>query len=149
MVKQHIEACKQKLAEDVLGLPDMSAAQTQKEQLMAQNQQLQGESQQLRAGLNRWSAYCVSLFAARTNPPLPAVQMPRMVAVVQPAADHVGQLANPASGSSAAWRTYVPVAGETAVRIARHRGMSLRALLAANPGLVPRRMSVGLVSVTP
>jgi tetratricopeptide (TPR) repeat protein len=145
VVKQRIEACKQKLAEDVLGLPDMPAAQRRVEQLTAQNQQLQEENQQLRAGLNRWSVYCASLLAARTNPPPAAIQTARTAAVAQPAVDRVEQLANPASGMSAAWRTHMVVAGETAVGIARRYGVSLAALLAANPGLVPRRMPVGLI----
>ena len=34
-------------------------------------------------------------------------------------------------------------AGETAVRIAHRYGISLDALLAANPGLEPKRMRVG------
>ena len=42
-------------------------------------------------------------------------------------------------------RTHTVVAGETAVRIARHYGISLDALLAANPGLEPRRMRVGQI----
>ncbi len=42
-------------------------------------------------------------------------------------------------------RTHTVAAGETAVRIARRYGISLDALLAANPGLEPRRMRVGQV----
>ena len=42
-------------------------------------------------------------------------------------------------------RTHTVTAGETALRIARRYGVSLDALLAANPGLEPRRMHVGQV----
>src|SRR5947209_3149213 len=58
LVKQHIEACRQQLAADVLALPSASATQQQLERLVEQNRQLQDQ-------LNRWQAYAAQL--AKTN----------------------------------------------------------------------------------
>jgi tetratricopeptide (TPR) repeat protein len=166
VVKQRIEACKQALAADVLGLPSMPAAQRRVEQLTAQNEQLQDENQrlqeenqQLRVDLNRWSAYCASLLAAQTNSLEPAARgdaLPHATVLndvypasagteAQPPAVHIDRRANPAPDSTTAWRAHVVTPGETAIRIARSYGVSLAALFAANPGLDPRRMPVGLV----
>src|SRR5882724_7687013 len=54
LIKQHIDACKQQLAADVLALPSASATQQQLEKLVEQNRQLQDE-------LNRWQAYAAQL----------------------------------------------------------------------------------------
>jgi tetratricopeptide (TPR) repeat protein len=163
VVKQRIEACKRALAAGVLGLPSMPAAQQRIEQLMEQDERLQEENNQLRAGLTHWSDYCLSLLAARTNPPAgvqrstaatPAIhpspiRPAQLVAMAQPAAARTDRPANPAFSTTMAWRTHMVVAGETAVHIARRYGISLEALLAANPGLEPRRMPVGLVLSIP
>lgn len=157
VVKQRIEACKQALAADVLGLPNPPGAQKQIGQLVTRNQrlqneiqQLQEENQQLRAGLKRWSDYCDRLLAQRTNSLATGL---RPVAKTptddfnpsQPVNDNDGPPLSPVSRRTEDWRTHTVVAGETAVRIAHDCGISLETLLAANPGLKPRRMPVGLV----
>jgi tetratricopeptide (TPR) repeat protein len=149
VIKQRIESCKQQLAADVLPLPSTPAAQKQINQLIEENQRLQDE-------VNKWRAYYASQQAAQnqsalapnrpvTSPmvnPVPSQPQPNIsTSVGNRAEDH---LAHPVA-TKATLRTHTVVAGETAVRIARRYGVSLDALLAANPGLEPRRMRVGQV----
>jgi LysM repeat protein len=130
IVNQHINTCKQQLATDVLQLPSSPAAQQQLQQLADKNRQLQDE-------VDKWRAYYASQMAAvKTNlppagraPPASTTAIPaQRVAAVPP----VGKV-----------RTHIVAAGETPAAIARKSGVNLNALLAANPGLNPRKMRVG------
>jgi LysM repeat protein len=149
VIKQRIESCKQQLAADVLPLPSTPAAQKQINQLIEQNQQLQDE-------VNKWRAYYASQLAAKTQAaPTPGPDVTPTSAnpvsstpaqkVTAPVSQSVGDRPARSTASKATMRTHMVAAGETAVRIARRYGISLDALLAANPGLEPRRMRVGQV----
>jgi LysM repeat protein len=140
VIRQRINSCKQQLAADVLPLPSTPAAQKQINLLIEQNQQLQAE-------VNKWRAYYASQTAAKNSPST----VPNAVSTA-PAPDASRQVARPGAQASprsatgvSASRTHKVVAGETAVRIARRYGVTLDALLAANPGLEPRRMRIGQV----
>lgn len=149
IVKQHITDCKQQLAADVLTLPSTPAAQEQINRLIEENQRLQDE-------VNKWRAYYASQQASQQQPsvasasplpspivnPVPSRQQPNIPA---PAGSGVEDHPAHPTVIKKALRTHTVVAGETAVRIARRYGVSLEALLAANPGLEPRRMRVGQV----
>jgi LysM repeat protein len=128
IVNQHISACKQQLAADVLQLPSSSAAQQQLQQLADKNRQLQDE-------VDKWRAYYASqTAAAKTNLPLAQnnfAQQPVTSAISQP------QAPKP--------RTHTVAAGETPAAIARKLGVNLNALLSANPGLDPKRLRVGQI----
>jgi|SRR5579862_4831552 len=149
VIKQRIESCKQQLAADVLPLPSTPAAQKQINLLIEQNQQLQDE-------VNKWRAYYASQLAAK-NQASPAPGPDAAQASVNPVSSQPAQNVNAPAGQSGGdhptrttatkttARTHTVAAGETAVRIARRYGISLGALLAANPGLEPRRMHVGQV----
>lgn len=64
-IKGRIDACKQKLAADVLQLPSTPAAQQQLERLTEENRRLHEQ-------LAQWQAYyAAQQAAARTNPPAP------------------------------------------------------------------------------
>jgi LysM repeat protein len=146
VIRQRIESCKQQLAADVLPLPSTPAAQKQINQLVEQNQQLQDE-------VNKWHAWYASQTAGR-NPSFPT---PNPGTAATPASAVPASNASPPAGRQAerasvgsttsrpASRTHKVAPGETAVRIARQYGISLEALLAANPGLEPRRMRVGQI----
>jgi tetratricopeptide (TPR) repeat protein len=149
IIKQHITSCKQELAADVMPLPSTPAAQKQINQLIEQNQQLQDE-------VNKWRAYYTSQLAAKNqasptpgpdgaqasaNPVSPQLAQNVTAPASQPGEDHSPRL----TATKATARTHMVAAGETPVRIARRYGISLDALLAANPGLEPRRMRVGQV----
>jgi LysM repeat protein len=148
VIRQRIESCKQQLAAEVMPLPSTPAAQNQINQLIEQNQQLQDE-------VNKWRAYYASQSAAKNQPSLATVRAavtPSSTAPVSP--EPAPAVATPVKGSDeirpahvatakTAARTHMVAAGETAVRIAHRYGISLDALLAANPGLEPKRMRVG------
>jgi LysM repeat protein len=133
IVNQHINTCKQQLATDVLQLPSSPAAQQQLQQLADKNRQLQDE-------VDKWRAYYAAQMAAvKTNQPAASgyVASSATTAVASPvpvltAAPPVGKT-----------RTHVVAAGETPAAIARKTGVSLTALLTANPGLNPKKMRVG------
>lgn len=150
VIRQRIESCKQQLAADVLPLPSTPAAQKQINQLIEQNQQLQDE-------VNKWRTWYASQMAAKNqssslpNPdtavaspnPVPSRSTPKASAPAGMPSDHASPRSTTAT--KAALHTHTVAAGETAVRIARRYGVTLDALLAANPGLEPRRMRVGQV----
>jgi tetratricopeptide (TPR) repeat protein len=149
VIRQRIESCKQQLAADVLPLPSTPAAQKQINQLIAQNQQLQDE-------VNKWHAWYASQTAGKSlSSPAPdsgtppAATTPASTWPAANASPPAGRQGSRAAGHSTvpgpASRTHKVAAGETAVRIARQYGVSLDALLAANPGLEPRRMRVGQI----
>jgi len=152
VIRQRIESCKQQLAADVLPLPSTPAAQKQINQLIEENQRLQDE-------VNKWRAYYASQQAAQNQssapsdhpaPQLPANPTAQPVSTGSPPPKSLAE-DQPVRSTPArtATRTHTVVAGETAVRIARRYGVSLDALLAANPGLEPRRMRVGQVLKIP
>jgi LysM repeat protein len=152
LIKQHIDACKQQLAADVLGLPSTSAAQQQLEKLAGQNRDLQQQVDRLQEIVKQWNAYYAGQSAARSNSP------PQNNSIAQqtagPAPDDISAQSQatpglaqtkPAPPKSARPRTHTVVAGETAVGIARKFGVKLSALEAANPSMNPARIRAGQV----
>jgi LysM repeat protein len=133
IVNQHINTCKQQLATDVLQLPSSPAAQQQLQQLADKNRQLQDE-------VDKWRAYYAAQMAAEKTNQSPASGNAATVptAAVSSSAT-VGSAALPVGKP----RTHIVAAGETPAAIARKAGVSLNALLAANPGLNPKKMRVG------
>lgn len=148
IIKQRITSCKQQLAADVLPLSSAPAAQQQINQLIEQNQRLRDE-------VNKWRAYYASPQSTPTQPPTTAAGPPQPTAVNPIPPQPTTNVSTPVKGvaenhpSRPAKKeilgTHTVAAGETAIRIARRYGISLDALLAANPGLEPRRMRVGQV----
>jgi len=156
LIKQHIDACKQQLAADVLGLPSTSAAQQQLEKLAGQNRELQQQADRLQETVNQWNAYYTSQLAARSNSP------PQNNSIAQqtagPALDDISAQSPVTPGLTqtrtarpqpARPRTHTVVAGETAVGIARKFGVKLSALESANPNMNPAQIRVGQVLTLP
>jgi LysM repeat protein len=131
VVNQRINACKQQLAADVMALPTAPAALRQIEQLTEANQKLQADL----------AYYSNQLAAAKINPPAPQnnFQQTQTANLVPQPAQNISP--RPLSGSKP--RTHRVAAGETLVAIARKSGVSLNSLLAANPGLNPKKLRVG------
>jgi LysM repeat protein len=143
LIKQHIDACKQQLAADVLGLPSTSAAQ---------NRELQQQVDGLQETVKQWNAYYASQLAARSNSPPQNNSIAQRTASPAPDDTTAQSSATPgltqtksAPPKPARPRAHTVVAGETAVGIARKFGVKLNALEAANPGMNPARIRAGQV----
>ena len=153
VIRKHVDACKQQLAADVLGLPSTSAAQQQLEKLAAQNRELQQQVDQLQETVKQWNAYYASQLAAQSNsqpqnnyPAQPNTGTSPDVVSAQPAPTPAVTQSKPAPQPKPARpRTHTVAAGETAAGIARKFGVKLSALETANPDMDPRRIRVGQV----
>jgi tetratricopeptide (TPR) repeat protein len=152
LIAQHIDACKQQLAADVLGLPSTSAAQQQMEKLAEQNRELQQQVDQLQDTLKQWNVYYQSQLAERSNAPTQNNHVAQQTIsplpddiTAQPTPTPDGTQSKPAPSKPAKVRTHMVVAGETAAGIARKLGLKLSALETANPGMNPSRIRVGQI----
>lgn len=130
VIAQRIYTCKQQLAADVMLLPSSPAAQLQLQQLADTNRFL----------LNQLGIYMRQLAAVKTNLPPPPNNFAPPTA---PAATPVRTAAATPRPAAARPRTHTVAAGETPAAIARKYGVNLNALLAANPGLNPKKLRVG------
>jgi LysM repeat protein len=134
VIAGRIDSCKRQLAADVMQLPSSPAAQQQLLLLADKNRQLQDE-------VDRWRAYYASQMAAAKAGAPPASIMPQTTAT---------PVAQPVPPPVTRPRTHIVAAGETFAAIARKTGVNLNSLLAANPGLDPKRLRVGqIVSLPP
>ena len=152
LIKQHIDACKQQLAADVLGLPSTSAAQRQLEKLVEQNRELQQQVDRLQENVKQWNAYYAGQSAARSNAPPQNNSIAQQNISpttddlsAQPTATPGGTQGKPAPPKPARPRSHTVVAGETAAAIARKFGIKLSALGAANPSVNLARIRAGQV----
>jgi len=142
VVRQRIMTCKQELAKAVLPLPVAPGLQREFEQLAEENRRLREE-------LARWQAQAASLSRPASNVTAPVVVMqrpqtlPGMATQQQVTATQPAPTPSPAPAAAAAPRTHTVQAGETPYSIARKYGVKLDALMAANPGINPKRLAVG------
>ncbi|MCX8156428.1 MAG: LysM peptidoglycan-binding domain-containing protein [Verrucomicrobiae bacterium] len=148
IVKQRIIACKQELAKPIALAPGTQS-------VLRDIERLKVENAQLRSQLEAWVAYATNRAAlapppstpspaplAATNPPPPT---PAPAATPGTVAGDPARPHTPANPPSAALRTHKVQANETPAAIARKYGISLRALMDANPGLDARRLKIGQV----
>ena len=132
VVSQRIYTCKQQLAADVMLLPSSPAAQRQLQQLADTNRFLQN---QLAISTRELAALKTSLTSLPPPTPNNIAPAPTPVISSRPAPT------NPRPATRT--RTHTVAARETPAAIARKYNISLTALLAANPGLNPKKMRVG------
>lgn len=132
-IRQHIYRQKQELAKAVLPLPSSPGIQRELEQLAEQNRQLREE-------IEKWRAYYAR--QGTTNVPVPPAsgEQPRITPAEPPRG---GTASPPPVVQTPPVRTHQVQSGETPYSIARKYGVQLDALMAANPGLNPKRMQVG------
>jgi LysM repeat protein len=138
VVRQRITNCKQDLAKTVLPLPITPGMQRQIDQVLDENKRLREENE-------HWRAYAAGRSQLSTNLPGPATVQIRTSSISPaPPTNPVVTGGNFGTRPAVA-RSHVHIvqAGETAASIARKYGVKLDALLAANPGLEPKRMRVG------
>lgn len=153
-VRVRIAACKRAVAMAVMPLPDMPAEQRQLTELMAEHGRLQDETRRLQSELNSCRDYYRRFTAAQARP---VPQAASLAGALQPSGTNLARPAekavvaradrpaSPVPRAAESWRNYTVVAGDMVAVIARRHGISPAALLAANPGLEPRRMMVGRV----
>ncbi|HXE42389.1 MAG TPA: LysM peptidoglycan-binding domain-containing protein [Candidatus Baltobacteraceae bacterium] len=133
LIKQHVEACRQQLAADVLALPSASTSQQQLEKLVEQNRQLQDE-------VEKWRAYYASQLP-KTNSPAQNNFAPQPNSNPPPQ----NNSGNVTRSTASQPKTYTVASGETAAAIARKAGIKLSALQSANPGVNLSKLRVGQV----
>ena len=147
LVKQRVYICKQELAKAVLPLPVTPGLQREFEQLAMENKRLKEE-------LARWQAYAARLPMSSTNASTPVLVMTHPATVTSTTTPPVVTTTvpverPPASSPVVRTRTHTVKAGENPYSIARQSGISLNTLLAANPGVNPKRLQVGHALVIP
>lgn len=143
IIKMRILACKQQLAQTVSLGPVTEKQQRELEQLVE-------ETRRLRADLEKWRVYALWLqnLTNQTGGRLPTARVPLAPAPVRPLAASTSSSSpgtvsqTPATGAALS-RTHIVKAGENPTVIARKYGVKVDALLAANPGVDPRRLRVG------
>lgn len=138
VIRQHINNCKQDLAKTVLPLPITPNMQRQFEQLADENKRLREE-------IDKWRAYASRLEALTNRAPPPLVSV-RPEDAASAATSSVAPQQRSAAENHwppGAGRTYTVKAGDSPYSIARTHGVKLEALMAANPGLDPRKLRIG------
>jgi len=154
VIGQRILACKQQLASDVMAIPTSPRTMRQIEDLTATNRLLQAQVDRLNETVKQWSAYAATLQAAGKNnsapqnnytAPAPAGNLTPDDETLPAATPtrHVTTESRPVPSPAAHGLTHVVASGETLASIARKQGVSLAALQAANPGVVPRKLRAG------
>jgi tetratricopeptide (TPR) repeat protein len=158
IVKQHIMTCKQELARTVSLGPISEKQQHELERLIEESKRLTDENKRLSQELAQWKAAPGGRPNSPTNAapapaPLRAIEgSPAALADDSPAAGRTrsaGDSNRAIAGTIPAGRTHTVKPGETPIMIARHYGIRLEALLAANPKLEPRRLRVGQTMLIP
>jgi tetratricopeptide (TPR) repeat protein len=143
VVKERINADKMELSKTAAFAPVTQNLQREFDKEMAR---LVEENKQLRAEVEKWRAYYAS---QQSSPGTQAGNNPRPNGANESVSQGAGAVAVAGTGSAAgvrtAMRTHSVKGGETPVAIARKYGVKLELLMAANPGLDPRRMKVGQV----
>jgi len=135
IVKQHIIACKQELAKGVSLAPVTQSMQHDLEKLTAENREL-------RQKLEAWQTY----YAGHPQPQLtnrlqqPVIPQPQQIQP-QPLVQQQPQTAPRAA--KPAQKTYTIKQGDMPSTIAKRNGVSVNALMAANPGLDAKRLKPG------
>jgi len=156
MVKTHVLACKQQLAQSVSLGPVTERQQKELEKLVDENKRLLEENKQLREDLDKWRAYAASqqnaVSQARAGSPTLRPVQPSVAG--QPpasgaATSNSASAARPPATPATTLRTHIIKAGETPTIIARKYGVKVEALMAANPKLDPRRLQVGRAVTIP
>ncbi len=130
VITQHINTCKQQLAANIMPLPSAPGLQQQIQQLTETNRFLTLQLDYYRRQL--------AAIESSVTPPQDNFAMP--TASTAATARATTTASKPAAAKP---RTHTVAARETLAAIARNYKVSLSALLAANPGLNPKKLRVG------
>ena len=158
IVRQRVNNCKMELAKLFLIAPNAPSVQKEMDKLKTEVERLGLENNQLRRHvevLNSQAAArgVVPALAAPVAATSPAASVPAKKAAaspttappLMPASARIPETpaAKSAKAPAPSTRTHAVKKGEIPETIAKQYGVKLEALLAANPGLDPRRMKIG------
>lgn len=155
IVRQRVNNCKMELAKLFLIAPNAPSVQREMDKLKTEVERLGLENNQLRRHVEVLNAQTATRGVAATpaptgpatpatptrNPVPPSTPNPPLVPVSAKIPDATA--AKPAKPPASAARTHSVKKGDIPETIARQYGVKLDALLAANPGLDPKRMRIG------
>jgi len=157
IVRQRVNNCKMELAKLFLIAPNAPSVQKEMDKLKTEVERLGLENHQLRRHVEVLTAQAAARSATAASTPAgvvaaqaaPAAKaLPAAPGSPRPATTPVTFTApvarqKPPTPSAPAPRTHTVKQGDIPEAIARRYGVKLAALLAANPGLDPRRMKIG------
>lgn len=157
IVRQRVNNCKMELAKLFLIAPNAPSVQKEMDKLKTEAERIGLENNQLRRHLEVLNAQAAARGPASTSAPVATVAAPAVPAArpAAPPANVVRAATTPVSyaapetapkmskASAPATRTHSVKPGDIPATIAKQYGVKLEALLAANPGLDPKRMKVG------
>lgn len=157
IVRQRVNNCKMELAKLFLIAPNAPSVQKEMDKLKAEAERLGLENHQFRRHVEVLTAQAAARGVAVTSAPVAVVAAQAAPAAkvavtapnpVRPATTPVTFTAPVAApkntkAAASATRTHSVKPGDIPATIARQYGVKLDALLAANPGLDPKRMKVG------
>lgn len=160
IVRQRVNNCKMELAKLFLIAPNAPSVQKEMDKLKAEGERLGLENNQLRRQVEALAAQAaargVTAAAAPAVPlaaTMPAISLPAKKTVTPavpvpplvPASAKIPEAPapKPAKPPASAARTHSVKKGDIPESIAKQYGVKLDALLAANPGLDPKRMKIG------
>lgn len=156
IVRQRSNNCKMELAKLFLIAPSSPSVQKELDKLKTEVERLGLENHQLRRQVELLTSQQPARSApapasAPTAQPAPAVQRMPLSASVAPAPPSTPSTPAPASktAKAPAARSHVVKSGDTPATIARQHSVKLEALLAANPGLDPKRLKIGQTLTIP
>lgn len=155
IVRQRVNNCKMELAKLFLIAPNAPSVQKEMDKLKTEVERLGLENNQLRRHvevLNSQVAARGAVPAPVATPP-PAASLPAKKTAASPAtapplmpvSARIPETpaAKPAKAPAPSPRTHAVKKGDIPETIAKQYGVKLEALLAANPGLDPKRMKIG------
>lgn len=143
VARQRATNCRMELAKHFLIAPNAPAVQKEMDKLRGEIERLGLENNQLRRHVELLTAHAAAPAAAsakRTVAPSPPTPVPALLPVAAKLPEPVPA---PAKAPASAARTHTVKAGEIPETIARRYGVKVEALLAANPGLDPKRLRIG------
>ncbi len=144
VARQRATNCKMELAKLFLIAPNAPAVQKEMDKLRGEVERLGLENNQLRRHLEVLAAQAAARGTVTAAAPPPVAVVPAAVpAKTAGAAKLPAPAPAPAKAPASATRTHTVKAGEIPEAIARRHGVKVEALLAANPGLDPKRLRIG------
>ena len=164
IVRQRVNNCKMELAKLFLIAPNAPSVQKEMDKLKTEVERLGLENNQLRRHVESLTAQASARGVASTSAPVGVVAT-QTVPVAKPSSPPAPKAATPTllpvsaktpeaapkstKAPAAAPRTHTVKQGDYPATIAKQYGVKLEALLAANPGLDPKRMKIGQTVTLP